>query len=110
MRLGQCIKVLYGSHLLVHNWLGAAECLAKRRQHDIQLQFSGGWTAFASIGGHIRWQFLERSEVDNKVVLDSKDSVGLEPRVVLGVDLRDARLVTRFRDHQARRSSANVET
>jgi hypothetical protein len=72
--------------------ISVADCETLGREHNVQLEFAGGCTAGALVLASRR-VVLDGVEVDHEVVLDGKDGVGREPRVVLGVDLGDDGLV-----------------
>lgn len=57
-------------------------------KHDIELQFSDCRTAGTLVLWHEVWNLVDGLEVDDEIVFDSEDGVGLEPGVVFGVDLK----------------------
>lgn len=79
-----------------------AQMSALRREDNVQFQLPCHWTSRSLVRLHGSGQLavIKRREVDNQVVLDGEDGVGLEPWVVFGVDLSDTWLVALLCDHQ----------
>lgn len=81
---------LYVLLLLLHDWVWSREVLALWCEDQIELELSDGVLDWA----------LVLLEVDDEIVLDGEHGVGLEPWVVLGVDLCDDGLVVWVGDLQ----------
>lgn len=79
-----------------------AQVSVARREHDIQLQLPSRGASRSLMWLHARRKLalIKGRKVDDEIVLDGEDGVGLEPGVVFGVDLGDTGLVSVLGDPQ----------
>lgn len=51
---------------------------------------------------HARGKFtiIKRSEIDDEIIFDGEDGIRSQPRVIFGVDLRDAGFISLLCDHE----------
>lgn len=89
-------------HLLLLHRVGSVGSHTLGRQHNVQLQLLRRGATRALVLAHARWDALDGCEVDDEIVLNGEDGVGLEPWVVLGVDLGDDWLVVVMSDLEAK--------
>ena len=77
------------SNFLLLDRIGGIHSHTLRRQHNVQLQLLRRSAARTLVLAHARRDAVDGREVDDQVVLDGEDGVGLEPGVVFWVDLGD---------------------